>query len=108
MRRTIPLIAAVAALALPAAAHADYFISRSEARSDVRDFVSDHYGISYGSISTYCRAQYVRRPDYRRYDYHRYICGWSDGQCRGAVRITGHTGSGYYGALVLRGARCAW
>jgi hypothetical protein len=108
VRKTIAAAAALLALAAPAAASADYTISRAEAQSDARDAARTlyaDYGVTYNGTSASCHPQFTRYD--RRYTYHRWVCGWAtkvDGDyVAGLLRITGHTGQGNYGYLVLRG-----
>jgi hypothetical protein len=106
----LPIAAAVtvAALVLPAAASADYTISKAQAQWNARDAARALYGdsgVTFNHTSSTCRPQGVRYD--RRYTYHRWVCGWAgyvgDGTyASGLLRITGHTGD-TYGYLTLRG-----
>jgi hypothetical protein len=109
LRRTATIAAgaALALLLLPAAAHAEYFFTKSGAQRVARDFASKKYNIAYDDTAAVCYAQFQPRPDYQRFKYHRWVCGWSDGDCGGVVRVTGHTGAGSYASLVMRGVRCS-
>lgn len=105
MRRRLLLAAlgaAVLVAAVPSAASASYYMGKSEAQSDARDYVHGKYEL--GRVSTSCRPQGARAPQ-PGYVYHRWVCGWADADWSGAVLITGSKGRGYYYGKVLRGIR---
>jgi hypothetical protein len=106
IRRVVGGLGLTLALLVPAtAAHAEWYLSRNDAQAMARDYVSKHYADTYASdLTTYCRPQ--GRSYDPRYRYHRWTCGWydRDDATKGAVSITGSSGSGYYFGRVLIGA----
>jgi hypothetical protein len=105
-RRRIALGAAAltATLALPGAAQADWFFSKSGAERATKDYVADRYADTYaGDLTTSCRPQ--GRAYDPGYKYHRWVCGWYDesDDTSGAVLIVGSSSSGaYYGRVLIR------
>jgi opacity protein-like surface antigen len=109
MRKTLAVATALAAvLAIPAAASADYTMSRAQAQYNTRDAARTlygSYGVTFNGTIARCRPQSTRYD--ARYNYHRWVCGWAgrdvDGDiASGSLRITGHS-DGTYGYMVLRG-----
>jgi hypothetical protein len=110
LKKSIAVAVALCALLPVATADARYTISKREADNMARQAAQSRYGAEYGI--TYadtiadCKPQYVRYNP--RYAYHRWKCPWagrdSDGDiASGVLRITGHTGDGMFGHLVLVG-----
>jgi len=112
VKRTIIMTALLGALALPGAAHAEWWFSKQGAERATRDAVAKRYrayGFTVADTAASCRPQ--GRPYDPRYKYHRWVCGWAgpnvDGDlCSGALLITGGSGVGEYSHRVLRGGRC--
>jgi hypothetical protein len=107
------LIAALMAfaLALPAAASAEYFYTKTGAGKITREYVERHYGDT--GVFAACRPQF--RTFVTGFKYHRWICDWwasytnQDGTellCAGELRIIGLTPRGAYWPTVLHGERC--
>jgi hypothetical protein len=94
----------LATLAVPSAAHAEYYLDRGQAEDFAVDFAESKYGdASYVAV---CRPQGLNRPK-AGYIYHRWVCGWADDYgCAGRLRIIGSRGRGYYYGRVLSGQRC--
>jgi hypothetical protein len=89
--------------AAPSVASAHYFMGKSEAQSNTRDFAIDRYGVIAPGVA--CRPQGQDKAD-PRYDYHRWVCGWYEDGCGGAVLILGARSHTRYYYRVLRGERC--
>jgi hypothetical protein len=112
VKRTIILTALLGALALPCAAHAEWFFTKQGAEHVARDAITtryNDYGFTAGNTVAKCR------PQGRAYDpafkYHRWVCGWAgkrdDGDvCGGTLLIVGSNGAGQYYHKLLRGGRC--
>lgn len=105
VKTTIAALTAAAALALPSAAHANYYIGKADAESFAEDFAMDKYGSNY--VGTFCRPQGRSAPA-SGYIYHRWVCYWTDDyRCEGTVLIFGSArGRNVYAYRVLRGQRC--
>ena len=99
------VIAAGVAVAAPAAAHADYYISASKARSFTRSYANDRYGAT-GVVAS-CRPQGRNSPK-NGFIYHRWLCGWAGNHgCSGRVLIIGSsTGRNDYYYRTSIGPRC--
>ncbi len=102
---------ATAALAAPAAAHADsgYYIGQREAQADVMDAAGARYaGNGVSADGAYCYPQgYPVRGRYNRVSAHRWTCTWvgtdeNGADVYGQFRIDGHS-DGTYGYLAVRG-----
>src|SRR5690348_7038299 len=76
-RRVALGAATLAAVMVPAtAAHAEYYLSKTQAQHYAKDFASKHYGRSSGDLVTVCRTQFTGyNPNYV---YHRWVCAWGD------------------------------
>jgi hypothetical protein len=103
-------LAAIGAVAAPMASASDsqhYYITKSEARHNVRDIAEEHYsGNGVVVQGTYCRPQDKRQSNFSYGTSHRWVCGWAGydengADVTGAFRITGH--EGYYGWMPLYG-----
>jgi hypothetical protein len=106
-RRGVALGAAALAIgmALPGAAQAEWYFSKSGAQRVAKDYVSDRYADTYsGDLTTVCRVQGGGYDP--AYKYHRWVCGWYDSSddTSGAVLIIGSRGHGAYYGRVLVGA----
>jgi hypothetical protein len=104
----ILLTAVFASLAvLPiAAAHAEWYFTKTGAQRVAKDFVSKHYANTAAeNLTAACRPQ--GRPFDPRYKFHRWVCGWYDSSdnTAGTVLIVGSDNIGAYYGRVLAGAR---
>jgi hypothetical protein len=95
-------IAATMTVVSAGPAHAERYLSKFDAESSAKDFVSEYYTDTYYSdLTAYCLPRGSSYdPDY---DYRRWRCGWYDSSddTRGVVQITGRAGSGNYIGTVL-------
>ena len=112
MKRIIIMTAVLGALALPGAAHANWYVTKRGAERIARDAVSKRYhdyGFTYSDTAASCRPQ--NRAYNPAYKYHRWVCGWAghdwDGElCSGTLLIVGASSAGGYYDRVLSGGRC--